>query len=118
MAGLVFTGCSSAPTLDSIPAAGEVQTNSPTPALAGMTAAGEEQTNSEVARFHVGETVSIIFSGTPDPDELPPHEETIKEDGNITLSLIGSVRALGILRREDIRKLLRKRRCAPAFRSA
>jgi len=93
LAGLVFTGCSSAPTLDSITAAGEVSTNAS--ALAGTAAAGEEQTNSEVAHFHVGETVNIIFSGTPDPDELPPHEETIKEDGNITLSLIGSVQALG-----------------------
>jgi len=95
LAGLVFTGCSSVPTLDSIPAASGVQTNSSSPTLAGMPAPDEEQTNSEVARFHVGETVSIIFSGTPDPDEIPLHEETIKEDGNITLPLIGSVKALG-----------------------
>ena len=47
----------------------------------------------EVARFHVGETVSIMFSGTP--DQIPPHEESIKEDGDITLSLIGSVHAVG-----------------------
>ncbi|HEY1490405.1 MAG TPA: polysaccharide biosynthesis/export family protein, partial [Verrucomicrobiae bacterium] len=60
--------------------------------------------NFEVARFHVGESVNIIFSGTPDPMEFPPHEETIKEDGNITLPLIGSVQALdktaGALQRE------------------
>lgn len=57
--------------------------------------AGEDlPPNFEVARFHVGETVNIIFSGTPDPMEFPPHEETIKEDGNITLPLIGSVQAL------------------------
>ncbi|HMD53954.1 MAG TPA: hypothetical protein VKJ65_05340, partial [Phycisphaerae bacterium] len=62
LAGLVFTGCSSTPTLDSITGTGEVQTNAPEPAAAGMPAAGEEQTNSEVARFHVGETVSVIFS--------------------------------------------------------
>jgi polysaccharide biosynthesis/export protein VpsN len=47
----------------------------------------------EVARFHVGETVTILFSGTPTPFE--PHEEIIKEDGDITLSLVGSVRAVG-----------------------
>jgi protein involved in polysaccharide export with SLBB domain len=75
--GLIFTGCSSTPTLANMPAAAMVQTNS------------------EVARFHVGETVSIIFSELPDPTEFPPHEETIKEDGNITLPLIGSVQALG-----------------------
>jgi protein involved in polysaccharide export with SLBB domain len=52
-----------------------------------------KQSPAEVARFHVGETVSVLFSGTPTP--LDPHEEIIKEDGNITLSLIGSVRAVG-----------------------
>jgi protein involved in polysaccharide export with SLBB domain len=75
LAGLFFTGCSSAPTLDNLPAAGQVQTNS------------------EVARFHVGETVSIIFSGTP--ETIEPHDELIKEDGNINLPLIGPVKALG-----------------------
>jgi protein involved in polysaccharide export with SLBB domain len=92
LAGLVFTGCSSPPTLDSIPD-GKVQSGSPAPALAGKPADGDEQSNSEVARFHVGETVSVAFSGPPDPIE--PHEELIKEDGNITLPLIGSVKALG-----------------------
>lgn len=52
-----------------------------------------KQTHVDVARFHVGETVNISFSGTP--DQILPHEESIKEDGNITLSLIGSVRAVG-----------------------
>ncbi len=91
VAGLIFTGCSSVTTLDSIPAAGADSTNAS--ALAGTPAAGEGQANSEVARFHIGETVSVSFSGTP--DTIEPHEELIKEDGNITLSLIGSVRALG-----------------------
>ena len=52
-----------------------------------------KENHAEVARFHVGETVSIIFSGTP--TDFPSHEEIIKEDGDITLSLIGSVRAVG-----------------------
>ncbi len=88
-ASLVFTGCSTPTSLSSIPDTGGVQTNAP----AGLSAADAGQTNTEVARFHVGETVNIIFSGTPDPTEFPPHEETIKEDGNITLPLIGSVQA-------------------------
>jgi polysaccharide export outer membrane protein len=93
LAGLVFTGCSSPPTLDSIPD-GKVQSGSPAPALTGKPAAVEKQANnSEVARFHVGETVSVAFSGPPDP--IDPHEELIKEDGNITLPLIGSIQALG-----------------------
>jgi len=75
LAGLVFTGCSSPPTLDSI-SDGKKQAN-----------------NSEVAHFHVGETVNVTFSGPPDP--IDPHEELIKEDGNITMPLIGSVKALG-----------------------
>lgn len=94
LAGLIFTGCSSPPTLDSMSAAGEVQTNSLAPVLATKPAAIERQVNySEVARFHIGETVSVAFSGPPDPIDL--HEELIKEDGNITLPLIGSVKAIG-----------------------
>ena len=93
LAGLVFTGCSSTPTLDNLPAAGQVQTNSTGLTSSDMPATGDDQTNSEVARFHIGETVSIIFSGTQ--DTIEPHDELIKEDGNITLPLIGPVKALG-----------------------
>lgn len=50
-------------------------------------------TNPPVAVFHRGETVTVSFSGIP--DQIPPHEETIKEDGNITLDLIGAVHAVG-----------------------
>ncbi len=74
LASWVFNGCS---------------TTSPTLDGAGI----NKQPNVEVARFHVGETVNISFSGTP--DQILPHEEIIKEDGNITLSLIGSIRAVG-----------------------
>jgi protein involved in polysaccharide export with SLBB domain len=73
LGGVFLAGCSTAPRT--------------------VPAAGGTQPNAEVARFHVGETVSIIFSGIPDPIE--PHEETIKEDGNINLSLIGLVKAVG-----------------------
>ena len=47
----------------------------------------------DVARFHVGDTVIVTFSGAPVP--VDPHQETIKEDGTITLSLIGPVNAVG-----------------------
>jgi protein involved in polysaccharide export with SLBB domain len=76
LAGVLLTGCSTAPT--PVPAAGGTQPNAE---------------NTEVARFHVGETLSVILSGIPDP--IDPHEETIKEDGNINLSLVGSVKAVG-----------------------
>ncbi len=47
----------------------------------------------DVARFHVGDTVTVSFDGPPEP--LLPHEESIKEDGCITLETIGSVKAAG-----------------------
>jgi polysaccharide export outer membrane protein len=93
LAILVFAGCSSPPTLDSLPAANGVQsgTSAPTPAVKP---AVEAQANySEVAHFHVGETVKVDFSGPPEP--IDSHEELIKEDGNITLPLIGPVKAVG-----------------------
>lgn len=74
LAALFLAGCASAPQL---PPAPPISKDAP----------------AEVARFHVGETVSIIFSGTPDP--LDPHEEIIKEDGEITLPLVGSIYAVG-----------------------
>ena len=73
LTSLLFAGCSSAPTASPL--------------------TGGTQPNTGVARFHVGETVTIIFSGTP--DQIPQHDELIKEDGTITLPLIGSVQALG-----------------------
>jgi polysaccharide export outer membrane protein len=94
-AGLAFTGCSSTPnSLSAIPAAKTHQTNSPASLQTTTPSTWQLQQNAEVARFHIGETVNIIFSGLPDATEFPPHEEAIKEDGNITLPLIGSVQAL------------------------
>jgi len=48
----------------------------------------------DVARFRVGQTVTVSFSGAGD-NTIPPHEEVIKEDGTITLPLIGPVVAVG-----------------------
>ncbi len=46
-----------------------------------------------VDRFRVGDMVTISFSGVETP--IAPHEERIKDDGSITLPLVGSVRAVG-----------------------
>jgi polysaccharide biosynthesis/export protein len=93
VAGLIFTGCSSPPTLDSM-SAGESRDNSSASTPPVASAPKEKPANySEVARFHIGETVKVDFSGPPDPIES--HEELIKEDGNITLPLIGSIKAVG-----------------------
>jgi polysaccharide export outer membrane protein len=77
MAGLVFSGCDS-------PSQGQIsQTrNSAAPPVSAA-----------VARFHLGDAVTVSFSGIPVP--LPDHVESIKEDGNITLPLIGAIYALG-----------------------
>lgn len=50
-------------------------------------------TATQVALFQIGDTVVVNLSGPPEP--IPPHEEPIKEDGTITMPLIGSVQALG-----------------------
>jgi len=46
-----------------------------------------------VARLHVGDSITISFDGLP--ELIPPQERTINEDGTITLSDIGSVKAAG-----------------------
>lgn len=84
-AGAIFTGChspSSDPIFSDTPIP-PVMTGSPT---TGYTAA-------EVARFHVGDTVQVTLSGLPNP--IDPHQESIKEDGTITMPDIGHVQAVG-----------------------
>lgn len=44
-------------------------------------------------KFKVGDLVIVTFSGVE--PSIPQHEERIKEDGTITLSLIGSIKADG-----------------------
>ena len=86
-AGLFFTGCaSSSPPLFS----SDTSQSAPAPAGAPTDAT---LTDPAVARFSVGDTVIVNLTGAP--DDIQPHEELIKEDGTITLSLIGSVQAAG-----------------------
>jgi polysaccharide biosynthesis/export protein VpsN len=90
LAGLFFSGCASSS--DEILFSDNPQLNS---ALAetGTPAADTPSTDLTAARFHVGDTVTISFSGTA--NTIPDHVEPIKEDGTITLPYIGAVRALG-----------------------
>ena len=74
-AGVIFTGCNNLP-----PKNDSFVSSPPKP-------------NADVARFRVGDTVVVSFSGAP--DQIPDHVEGIKEDGNITLDLIGKISALG-----------------------
>ncbi|HZT23381.1 MAG TPA: polysaccharide biosynthesis/export family protein [Verrucomicrobiae bacterium] len=97
--GFFLAGCSS-PSNDIFltdnprPPASVGQTTS---AAGSNPAAFAQGVSADVARFRVGETVIVTFSGLPLGDTLQtqPHQETIKEDGTITLPLIGSIRAAG-----------------------
>jgi polysaccharide export outer membrane protein len=86
VAGLLATGCahraevpfSSEPAFSPLPTAQErAHTNAPGPGVV----------------FRVGDLIIVNFSDTLEP--LQPHEERIKEDGYITLPLIGPVKAVG-----------------------
>ena len=50
--------------------------------------------DSSAARFHVGDTVTVDYSGTP--DKVPENVQTVTEDGTITLPYIGTIRAAGL----------------------
>ena len=88
LAAFVFTGCSSvnAPIFSDTPA--------PPPTTASTTNTSPSASNDpEVARFHVGDTVTVNLSGLP--ETIDPHTEPIKEDGTITMPGIGHVQAAG-----------------------
>jgi protein involved in polysaccharide export with SLBB domain len=77
------------------PRAGESAYAAPDPVERLLPQPIPSQTN--VARFRVGQTVNVTFSGAPVGDILQsqPHQQIIKEDGTITLPYIGSVYVLG-----------------------
>jgi len=88
LAGFIFNGCASRS--NDILFSDNPQAPS---ALTGTPATDTTSTDLTAARFHVGDTVTVDFSGTA--DLIPEHLEPIKEDGTITLPYIGPVRALG-----------------------
>jgi protein involved in polysaccharide export with SLBB domain len=89
-AGFILNGCSSPPNdilFSDNPQAPSALTGTGTPST------DTTSTDLTAARFHVGDTVTVDFSGAADP--IPEHLEPIKEDGTITLPYIGPVRARG-----------------------
>jgi polysaccharide biosynthesis/export protein VpsN len=48
----------------------------------------------DVSVLHVGDTITVVLEGPPDISNQP-HEESIKEDGTITLDSIGKIQADG-----------------------
>jgi polysaccharide export outer membrane protein len=91
LAGFIFNGCSSSSNdilFSDNPQAPSALAGNGTPVATDTTS-----TDLTAARFHVGDTVTVDFSGTA--DQIPEHIEPIKEDGTITLPYINAVRALG-----------------------
>jgi polysaccharide export outer membrane protein len=91
VAGMIFGGCSS-------PSQGDFFLDKPQPRISTESSAASKRiaaspNGADVAHFRVGDTVVVTFSGAP--TTIDPHQETIKEDGTITLPLIGSIYALG-----------------------
>ena len=89
LAGLVLDGCSS-------PSDEALFSDTPNPpAMSGQPSANESASESaaDAARFHVGDTIIVSLTGLP--EEIPPHQEPIKEDGTITMPDIGKVQAAG-----------------------
>lgn len=61
---------------------------------AAMQPPGENETNDLAgARLHIGDTITISFDGVPTPPMA--QDKTINDDGNITLSDIGTIKAAG-----------------------
>jgi len=94
LAGLLFAGCQATPE-DPVffSAPGE-----PLPLGASGGGAAPADPRNEAANFQKGdifqkgELVIISFTG---PELIPPHEESIKDDGTVTLQHIGAIKADG-----------------------
>jgi len=97
--GLFLNGCGSLPVQEPAfsepppPPAGTAVGTTPSAPVATNAPSATAPSSSLVGRFRVGDLVTVAFSGIEPPP--PPHEERIKEDGTITLPLIGSVLAKG-----------------------
>ncbi len=57
----------------------------------GLSAENQANGNYDVAKLHVGDTITVTLSGLP--DQVAPTTTTITEDGNINLPDIGKVQA-------------------------
>jgi len=90
VAAMIFTGCSS-------PSQSQLFSDNSQPRISAGPPATRQiaasPNGAPVARFRVGDTVLVAFSGSPTP--IDPHAEPIKEDGTITLPLIGAVYCVG-----------------------
>jgi polysaccharide export outer membrane protein len=91
LTGLLVIGCTSIekPTFPDVPTDPGVTTAGPGKPGSGALAVLAENAD----RFAKGDLVTVKFSGNS--QEILPHEERIKDDGTLTLPLIGAVEAAG-----------------------
>jgi protein involved in polysaccharide export with SLBB domain len=83
VAGVILSGCSTP--------VDPVFSDNPMPETADSPT--EKNAAPNVARFHIGDTVTVTLTGLP--EQIEPHQEPIKEDGTITMPNIGHVPAAG-----------------------
>ena len=98
LAGLLAAGCQTkGDNIKFSPIPGDEPVSAPNAAGAG-TPVSAPATNSGLFdlssdHFAVGDMVRVIFSGVS--ETIQPHEERIKDDGTVTLPLIGAITAVG-----------------------
>jgi len=93
LAGVILTGCSSPPNDPFFSDNPSPPAMVNAPAVAGAPDAAANPPASDVARFRVGDTIIVALSGPP--IDIPIYEESIKEDGTITMTDIGHIQAAG-----------------------
>jgi protein involved in polysaccharide export with SLBB domain len=98
LAGVIFTGCGTPSNNEAFfmdtpqrQSKTDSSANEPTGVESLLPQAPPPE--ADVARFRVGQTVMVTFAGPPEP--VLPFEEVIKEDGSITMPLIGRIYAVG-----------------------
>lgn len=75
------------------PVPNDLFSGEPTAGTNGSPSAASALGGEETGRLAVEDQVKVTFSGIEPP--IQPHEERIKEDGNLTLPLIGAIKAEG-----------------------
>ena len=99
VAGWLAAGCTTTPPPDEKPTFSSLPGQPTSAAVSGgatTNAAGKSPLGGITDQggvLAVGDLVTVKFSGTI--EQIPPHEERIKDDGSITLPLIGAVQAAG-----------------------
>lgn len=96
LGGLIAAGCATSnqePKFSELPGITVAATNTGPATPTNSEPRGLTTLTQTGDRFAIVDQVTVKFSGIS--EQLPPHEERIKEDGTITLPLIGAVKSVG-----------------------